>query len=313
MGRMSWGVASTLAIGLMSGCTGEAIEEEASCASEPLQVCVTEYSDAIAACYAGSDAACAGDDAGLTAALDTLGTALEGCAVAGLSDEASVARLQSACASEATSLASRSYGGPHGAVWADAGDGNRSCLSGAQAAGASLIASTLAAIDSCTAEGDCSTLDATRSDLVAAAESDVASGCSSFPLPDLIAMDAEEFVARADQQADCLAATFTDDDALGLECGPTNAQFEAPRGEWTSITVDSEIWGTQCGDGSPFVFQVRLAPEGEPLDRIVVACRAAGPASSRRTAHRACRTRPGCSAPTTTIRRSPASSRTTPT
>ncbi|MEM6928213.1 MAG: hypothetical protein AAF602_14870, partial [Myxococcota bacterium] len=155
---MSWGAASTLAIVLVTGCTGEEIEEEASCASEPLQTCITDYSDAIAACFAGTDAACADDDAGLAAAIDTLGTALDGCAVAGLSEEASVARLQNACASEATSLASRSYAGPHGAAWADAGDGNRSCLSGAQAAGASLIASTLAAIDNCTAAGDCSTL-----------------------------------------------------------------------------------------------------------------------------------------------------------
>ncbi len=258
------------------GCTGDVEETGPSCASEPLRTCVAAYSDAIAACYATGDGPCTADDTALTAALDDLAADLGDCTVLALDADATRDRLQAACASEATSLASRTYGGPHGAVWTEAGENNRACLVGAQQASVDLIADQLAAVESCRDQGDCSGLGVTREERVADARRQVETGCASFPLADLVAMEPAEYVARADHQADCLLATFTDDPELGLECGGSYAQFEAARGEWVEITVDGDEWGTQCGDGSPYVFQVRLAPEGEPIDRVVVGMQGGG-------------------------------------
>ena len=72
------------------------------------------------------------------------------------------------------------------------------------------------------------------------------------------------------------ATAHNDTSELGLKCGPDYAQFDAPRGEWTQIMVDGDTWGTQCGDGSEYAFHIRLAPEGEPLDRVVIGLQGGG-------------------------------------
>ena len=62
-------------------------------------------------------------------------------------------------------------------------------------------------------------------------------------------------------------------DASVLEpmCGPSNVDEMPARGEWTQIVLDGDKWGTLCGDGSPYAIQVRLAPEGYPVDNILLA------------------------------------------
>jgi len=42
------------------------------------------------------------------------------------------------------------------------------------------------------------------------------------------------------------------------------------------IDVDGEQWGTMCGDGSGYSFWVKLAPEGKPLDRVLVGLQGGG-------------------------------------
>ena len=42
------------------------------------------------------------------------------------------------------------------------------------------------------------------------------------------------------------------------------------------MVVDGEKWGTLCGDGTPYAFQVRLAPEGNPLDRVLIGLQGGG-------------------------------------
>ncbi|MEN0063451.1 MAG: pectin acetylesterase-family hydrolase [Myxococcota bacterium] len=266
-----------LALGAL-GCTGdpELTEPVADCGAEALQTCVAEYGAAIASCYTDAGGPCAADDAGTTAALDTLSASLDACTVGALDEAATDARLRNACASESESLAWRTYGGPQGAAWAEADDGQRSCLSGAHAAATAFVADSLTAITDCDASGDCeaTSLDNDRSPLRDTARDAVNAACGL--LPNLIALDVPTYLERADQQIDCLAATVHDDDGLGLQCGPTFAQFEAPRGEWTQVVVDSEIWGTQCADGTDYAFQIRWAPEGEPLDRVLIGLQGGG-------------------------------------
>ncbi|MEQ9321584.1 MAG: pectin acetylesterase-family hydrolase, partial [Polyangiaceae bacterium] len=116
---------------------------------------------------------------------------------------------------------------------------------------------------------------ADRAVLEEAAVTDIEGDCSD--LADLIAVDASMFVERAARQVDCLAAAaHPDPGGVSLRCGPSYAQFDAPRGQWTRVDVDGGRWGTLCGDGSPYAFHVRLAPDGQPLDRVVIGLQGGG-------------------------------------
>jgi hypothetical protein len=94
---------------------------------------------------------------------------------------------------------------------------------------------------------------------------------------DYIGISLDAFVDHTALQADCLAsAGLADASGLGLKCGPSNAEIDPPRGEWSEVRVDGDVWGTKCGDGSEFAFWVRPAPEGKPLDQVVVALQGGG-------------------------------------
>jgi len=96
-------------------------------------------------------------------------------------------------------------------------------------------------------------------------------------LDQLIAVSPATYVERAVHQVDCITATgHADTGSLALSCGPSNVDFDPPRGEYMQVVVDGDKWGTLCGDGSPYAFQVRLAPEGEPLDRLIVGLQGGG-------------------------------------
>jgi len=273
------------AIGL-SGCSSDDSSggTRAACgdtASEALRVCLADFGAAVAACYDDSDAPCAADDTATAAALTSLETEVgESCSdgdFGALSKEGLIGRLRNACASEASSLAWRTYGGPQGAVWPQASSEEKSCLAAAHAAARSLVDGSLAAIDSCLAGGSCDTaaVDGDRQGLAATAMTEIEGACDD--LGDLIAVDTATYVARAAHQVDCIAAAGHADTApLALSCGPSNADFEAPRGEYVQVVVDGDKWGTVCGDGTPYAFQIRLAPEGEPLDHIIIGLQGGG-------------------------------------
>jgi hypothetical protein len=63
---------------------------------------------------------------------------------------------------------------------------------------------------------------------------------------------------------------------FSFDCGPREAIAELPRGEWRQVVLDESIFGTRCGDGSPYAFQVRLAPEGSPVENVVVGMEGGG-------------------------------------
>lgn len=261
------------------GCSSDpAAEAGPVCAPEALRTCVADYSAAIASCFATGDGPCTAGDAGTAGALDTLQSTVESCDdIEPANRDAAAGQLRNACASEAESLAWRSHGGPQAAVWAAASGGDRTCLTAAHQAATKLMTSSLGVIGECLASEACdaAAVGAERAKLASTAQADVETACSD--LAALIAVDAATFVERAARQVDCLSATAHPETApLDLRCGPENAQFEATRGEWTQVVVDGDEWGTLCSDGSPYAFYVRFAPEGEPLDHLVVGLQGGG-------------------------------------
>lgn len=280
--ELGWLAAAAIALAACSN--DETISPApASCemeAPQALSACVDAYGAAIAACFEESGQPCASGDGALAAALDGLESQVSAACTGGLGSldgAATVQRLRQACASHAASLSWRVHGGPQGAVWSSAESSDRACLATAHERATTLVTESLQAIRDCLEEEGCdpTALDAERAGLEGAAADDVAAACSN--LPKLIALDAPTFVERAARQVDCLAATaHPDPGEVSLRCGPSYAQFDAPRGQWTRVDVDGDRWGTRCGDGSPYAFHVRLAPEGQPLDRVVIGLQGGG-------------------------------------
>jgi hypothetical protein len=250
-----------------------------------LRACVADYSAAIAACYEDTDAPCGTDDPALAAALEAMDASLAAscstddpdASFGALDLDALPGRLRNACASEASSLAWRTYGGPQGSVWPSAGGAGQACLADAHASVATMVDASLTAVGDCLAGEACDApaVADTRAMLEADAIDSVETACTD--LASLVGLDPAAYVERAALQVDCLAATAHPDAGdLGLRCGPSHAQFDAPRGEWKQVIVDSDEWGTMCGDGSPYAFQIRLAPEGAPLDRVIIGLQGGG-------------------------------------
>ena len=256
----------------------------ASCgeiAPEALRTCFGAFSAAVQSCYTDAGAPCAADDAATNAALDALESSVrESCAdgdFLALSTDAVVGRLRNACSSEASSLAWRTYGGPQGAVWPTVDEAAQGCLVAAHDAAQAVVDGSLAAMGECLMAGDCAdaAIPAERESLAQTAEGDIEAACED--LSSLVALDPATYVARSAQQTDCLAATGSPSTpGLSLHCGPSNADFAAPRGEYMQVIVDGEKWGTMCGDGSDFAFHIRLAPEGARLDRILIGLQGGG-------------------------------------
>ena len=258
-------------------------------ASAGLRDCVTALGDAYRACYEQSGELCDDADAAVVAALDAAGDAVQdGCTSAALVREAGygaamttaglAVRSREVCRAEASAVAVRAFGGPQGAAWAGADVGERQCLLATHAAGANLLDATLALHAGCI--DDPSACDPDAVDVAAGARgaeavADIEAACTA--VQGLIGISAETFAARTAAQADCLtAAAYPDAAPLLLGCGPEPDATPLPRGEYVQVVLDEEVWGTRCGDGSPYAFQVRLAPEGEAVENVIVAMQGGG-------------------------------------
>lgn len=267
------------------GSGGNGVEPKpcAEAASDGVRECIGAVSAALEACYADGNAPCAPDDANVAAALDALWQSVTANCADGelltLSVDALVGRLDNACKSEADSMAWRSYGGPQGAVYPGSSNAEKSCLRGAHRAVAEMVDGSLGAIGECLTGDGCeaSDVETARGSLEATALSEIEAACDGIALEDLVAVNPAQYVDRASQQVDCITATsHAATDPLTLNCGPSNAEFDATRGEWVRIMVDGDKWGTMCGDGSGYSFWVKFAPEGEPLDRVLVGLQGGG-------------------------------------
>jgi hypothetical protein len=275
---------------LVPGCGDNGGVDTTQCqaaAATSLGACVKALNDATRACYTNDNQACADDDAAVVAALDALQTSVQGACggdqgvvdsgfgtnrtLAGLAS-----KLRVSCTSEAESLSARTYGGPQGAVWADADGTTRACLTEAHASATTLIDQAYAAQAQCIVDNcDTSALSTQIDSIVAATVSAVGTSCPA--LGDTIAVSVDTFAERALSQSECMIAMSHGDTApLSLHCGPRDSVTLPARGEYTQVVLDSATWGTKCGDGSPFAFQFRPAPEGEPVENVIVAMQGGG-------------------------------------
>jgi hypothetical protein len=256
----------------------------ASCdvaAPKSLQVCIDAVNAASRSCYSAEDAACGEGDVDIADALSTLADEIQ-CAcedgeLLSLSVDAVVGRLQNACKSHADSIAWRTFGGPQGAVWPDAGADGQDCLQRAHEIASQFVDDSLVSINNCLSEWNCDAA-AIEGEQQAATGSAVAAISKACPSLDaLIAVDPATYVERAQDQIDCIAAAAHDSvDPLSIECGPSNVDVVPVRGEWTQIVLDTDKWGTLCGDGTEYAIHIRLAPEGKPLDRVIIALQGGG-------------------------------------
>ncbi|MBM75599.1 MAG: hypothetical protein CMK59_09375 [Proteobacteria bacterium] len=245
---------------------------------QDLRTCVVEYSEALADCYQQEN--CDNQQDKLQNILSQLDDAVLGtCSdehFAQLSAQAFSERVQNACESHASSLAWRVYGGPQNAVWSEASSSEQDCLVAAHDVGIDALEDSLEVLNECLEDNNCGAgVNAQRAEIEHDVQSSIEQSCDA--LNELVAVTPEIFAHRISHQADCLTATAHEDSSgADLKCGPDYAQFEAKRGEWTQVVVDGEEWGTLCGDGSDFAFQVRLAPQGAPLDRVFVGLQGGG-------------------------------------
>jgi hypothetical protein len=274
----------TLALGLAGCSDGNDTFADLSCgtaAPQALQACISSVSSAIGSCYENGDAHCDNDDPSILAAQSELETnLLESCPdgeFLNLSQDALVGRMQNSCQSQADSMAWRTFGGPQGAVWPAASDDEKSCLQTAHETVNAFFDSAFTDINNCLSADTCDAT-AVQSSQAAAAGEAVATIAAACPaLDELIAVTPETYVENATNQLDCTVATAHESVApFNPECGPTNIAERPARGEWTQIILDSDKWGTMCGDGTDYAIQIKLAPEGSPLDRVVVALQGGG-------------------------------------
>lgn len=269
---------------LLAACGDDSDDPARDCTAEAptlLQACVTAVNDAWQACYRDDGRPCTADDANVASALDILETDVRAACADGdfgsLTQDGVVERWRYSCQSEADSLAWRAFGGPQGASWESTDGPGRDCLLAVHEAGSTLIEDRLVATSDCLADQDCTgdAIDPSGARLASAVE-EATSACGAVPIDRIIAIDIPTFLERSAAQVDCLAASTHVDPHLSLECGPSNAIASPQRGLWERIELDSNRFGTMCGDGSPYSFSIRLAPEGEPLDRVVIGLQGGG-------------------------------------
>ncbi len=246
-----------------------------------LRECVTARSLVTAQCYTDSNAACANDNASMADVMNTLEKSVRDVCkdddYPNRTVDALAARVAQSCISESDSLAWRAFGGPQGAAWAIADDEAKACLAATHNAGTELLGQQLDAIIACATDLQCdpSTVSDARETQESDATTAILAACPA--LGNLIAVSPEVYAQRVAHQADCIAAAgLADTSNVSLRCGPSYAQFEVKRGEWVQVVVDGVEFGTQCGDGTDYAFWVNFAPEGEPLDRVLVGLQGGG-------------------------------------
>jgi len=256
-------------------------------AADALRTCTTRLGRAEQACLRKSGNPCAAGDPRRTAAFaGAVARVLAACP-----DQASVdaaghgplmtpgalaGRIEHACSRGVASLFARSFGGPHAAARMAASSSDRRCLDGAFRDGLSLLdwsakRQSACVLDAVTGKGcDPAGLAADLAVREASTAGRIDERCSA-KLADLVALDETLFADRAAAQARCAVATAHGATApLDLDCGPRPEVAVPARGVTTKVVLPASAWGTKCGDGSDYAFRVRLAPAGQPVERVVV-------------------------------------------
>jgi len=279
-----------LATILMPAVAGAALTPARLCekaAADSLRACVSQVGRLAQQCYRKTGSACATSDPKLVKQIDRVADRV----LAKCTDQATVQaagygpvltpaglaeRLQNACTSAVASLAARSYGGPHAIVRDNAFPSDQKCLDGAWKDGLSLINYGLQQQSKCILDVkngktcDTASLASKLSVRQASTASKIARKCPTA-LADLVAVDPTVFVTRGAAQARCLVASAHGDPApLTLDCGPRASVPVPARSTNTQVVLPQAVWGSRCGNGSDYAFNLRLAPPGQPVERIVV-------------------------------------------
>lgn len=254
--------------------------------------CVRMLNDATRRCYLEDGAACSDTNPDAAAALAAVEDAVGmGCADSTAISDAGfgrlftpatlTARIQNVCVAEVAALAARAFGGPHGAVIAAANEDTRACLGAAHEAASAAMDAAIGERDACLADEstgvgcDSDAANAAIEQIGSTALAAVDAACED--LSAAVAVKNGTFVDRALAQTECLAAAAHGETSpFVLGCGPRDAVEALPRGEYVQVVLDEATWGTRCGDGSPFAFWVRLAPEGAPVENVVVGMEGGG-------------------------------------
>lgn len=287
------GVVAALRVGLDPSPAAAAVDPGLGCekaASAALSACVRSTNTAARRCYLTAGNACSPADPRLSAALARLERRVaSGCPDAAtvgaagygplMTRDALIDRLAEACLGEAASLAARSFGGPHGAVLAGilAADDQtgQSCLTTAHRRGATVMEQALRMQSECVLRDrrgltcDQSRLAAGLASATDRAVGRIEDACEA--LPTLIGLDATSFVGRGSAEARCMVVTaHPDSSPLALDCGPRSDVPVPARGQAVQVILDEAVWGTRCGNGSPYAFWVRLAPAESPAEKVLV-------------------------------------------
>ena len=178
------------------------------------------------------------------------------------------ARLGEACVGAGASFVAHTFGGPEG-VLRTPNDLNAECLDAVAFASLDVYEAELRALVDCVDEGPCglAELAASRDAARAAARAATEASCGSY-VRSLRASPDELFDDALDEARCGLAELRPEHDGVDVDCGP-RAEVEVPsRGAWTQITLDPADTNTRCGDGGPYAFWIRLADEGQPIDRV---------------------------------------------
>lgn len=261
-------------------------------AGSALSQCFLDASNATSLCYSSTGSACNPTDPALVAAENQLRTSVTtactdsgvqslgyGAAVtaSGLAD-----RLVEECVGNAATIAARIFGGPHAKV---RGDGvGVSCMDAAYDESAAFLDLAFNLQRDCVLDAGCNAATTTAEvDTAASQAAAVIDGaCPGEFLEFLVGLPAAEAVARARTQSECmLGSAHGDVSPLVPKCSPggipgvtvvktqpTGLTPFAP-GVPTQVVLDESVWGTRCGDGSPFAFWIQLAPAGSPVGNVV--------------------------------------------
>ncbi|MDX2171233.1 MAG: pectin acetylesterase-family hydrolase [Deltaproteobacteria bacterium] len=192
-----------------------------------------------------------------------------------LAPAALVDRLQVACGDAAASLAARSFGGPHAAARRGATPTEQDCLDAAYDQGRKLIDDAMRRQSTCVlaahAGRPCDVAKVNEKIASRQAKTITAIAAKCGALASLIAVDPTAFASRALDQAQCLVATAHGQTApLALACGPRAAIPVPALATSTQVILDHATYGTRCGDGTDYAFWIRLAPSGQPVNKVVV-------------------------------------------
>ena len=281
---------ATLLLGttLLAAAPADAVDSGAACAKSvgrAIAACVSSVNNATRGCYLNTGAPCPTGSGKIATALQRLtDRILSNCpdpttlVAAGFGPLVTTTtlldRLKAECVGQAATLAARTFGGPGGVVLARATQQERACLEKAHLEATALISQGLAVETPCARApitgGTCNVSDVKGQIAIKEvnAATNIANKCTA--LDDLIGSDIETYVARTTDQVHCITAhAHGSTGPLEEACGPRPEVTVPAPGKKKRITLATET-GARCGNGSRYAFFMRMAPEGQPVDRVVI-------------------------------------------